>query len=104
MSTKHQDLIQKAIDILGSQTALAKALGISQQGISYLLRHTSKPTAEMSLRIEKATKGKVSRSQLRPDLYGGFQRKKKPRQRPDDGTSTSSASESSVAAGEVITQ
>jgi len=100
LSSKHQHFVQKAIDILGSQTALAKALGISQQGISYLLRHTSKPTAEMSLRIEKVTKGKVTRSQLRPDLYGGY--KKKPK-RPD-GDSTSNASQSSAAAGEGVTQ
>jgi DNA-binding transcriptional regulator YdaS (Cro superfamily) len=97
LNNKHQHFVQKAIKILGSQTALAKALGISQQGISYLLRHTSKPTAEMAKRIEKVTKGKVTRSQLRPDLYGGYKRKPK----KSDGDSTSNASQSSVAAGEV---
>jgi DNA-binding transcriptional regulator YdaS (Cro superfamily) len=66
----HRDLIESAIKALGSQEKLAEAIGISQQGVSYLLRHAPRVTAEVAVAIERATQGKVRRSDLRPDIFG----------------------------------
>jgi DNA-binding transcriptional regulator YdaS (Cro superfamily) len=71
---RHRALIQKAIDVVGSQGKLAKLLGIKQQGVSYFLHKADKVTGEMAVAIEKATNGKVTRSQLRPDLFHGFKK------------------------------
>jgi DNA-binding transcriptional regulator YdaS (Cro superfamily) len=61
-------LIDKAIKYHGSQAKLAAAMGCSQQLISQLLRSNS-ITAEMALRIEKATEGEIKRHELRPDIW-----------------------------------
>lgn len=61
--------LQKAIEILGSQTALAKQCGVKQQHIHYWLHHLGYVPAEHVIRIEKATNGKVTRYELRPDIY-----------------------------------
>ena len=72
---RHRALIQKAIDVVGSQGKLAKLLGIKQQGVSYFLHKADKVTGEMALQIELATNGKVTRKQLRPDLFKKFRKK-----------------------------
>jgi DNA-binding transcriptional regulator YdaS (Cro superfamily) len=59
--------LQKAIKVLGSQTALAKALGVTQTQIWNWLNRDSKVTAEYVLSIEKLTG--VPRHELRPDIY-----------------------------------
>lgn len=64
-----RDHIEAAIDDLGSQAKLADAMGCSQQQISYLLKAKS-ITAEMAVKIDAATGGRVSRHDLRPDLFG----------------------------------
>lgn len=61
--------IQKAIDKAGSQRALADAIGISQQSISYLVTDAKKVPAEVAVAIDKYTEGEVSKSDLRPDLW-----------------------------------
>lgn len=58
--------LQKAIDLAGSQTALARAIGKKQQHVEYWLR-VDKVPGEYVLSIERATG--VSRHELRPDLY-----------------------------------
>ncbi|MFM2005148.1 MAG: hypothetical protein RLZZ09_803 [Pseudomonadota bacterium] len=68
MSTLHE-LINAAVEHCGSQKKLADAAGCSQQQISYLLKATT-ITAEMSIKIDEATGGVVSRHDLRPDLFG----------------------------------
>jgi DNA-binding transcriptional regulator YdaS (Cro superfamily) len=60
--------IQKVIKIVGSQNALAKRLGTSQQRVNYWVK-TGKVPAEVVISIEKATEGKVRKHELRPDLY-----------------------------------
>lgn len=65
-----KSLVAKAVKIAGSQQKLADALGCSQQHISYLLNDAQEITAEFALRMEKATGGKVSRHELRPDIFG----------------------------------
>lgn len=60
--------LQRAIEISGGQSALARAIGVKQGHIYYWLK-TGKVSAERVLAIESATDGQVSRSELRPDLY-----------------------------------
>jgi DNA-binding transcriptional regulator YdaS (Cro superfamily) len=59
-------ILEQAIATLGSQTALAKAIGKSQGHISKWLERKHVP-AESVLAIESATG--ISRHKLRPDLY-----------------------------------
>lgn len=65
-----QSHIQRAVDLAGSQRALAEKAGLSQQAISWLLNEAPQVTAEVAIKIERATDGKVSRIDLRPDLFG----------------------------------
>lgn len=65
-----RNLIAKAIALRGSQRRLAVAANCSQQQISYLMTGASGISAEMALKIERATDGVISRHDLRPDIYG----------------------------------
>lgn len=66
-----QDHIQRAVDLSGSQAKLARKAGISQQQISWLLSGDARNvTAEVAVKIEKATNGAITRHHLRPDLFG----------------------------------
>lgn len=62
-----QKHIQRAVDILGSQVALAREVGCNPTHIHQLLTGTKKPSAKIALRIETATSKKVDRRRLRPD-------------------------------------
>lgn len=66
---KFRSLVQKAVDIKGSQQKLAEALDCSQQQISYLLNEAENISAEMAIKLEIATAGAVRSSDLRPDLF-----------------------------------
>ncbi len=61
--------LARARDILGNQTALAAAVGVTQPSVNYMLRSGRRVPAEWCLKIEQATGGQVTRHQLRPDLY-----------------------------------
>lgn len=61
--------LEKAIDATGSQAALAKAIGVKPQHVWNWLHRDKQVPAEKVLPIEVATEGKVSRHELRPDLY-----------------------------------
>jgi len=66
----HHDILHKLLSEHGNnQKQLAKALGISQQGVSYLLKAES-ISPQMAVRIERATGGEVNRAILRPDIFG----------------------------------
>ena len=61
----------KAINILGSQSELARVLGVRQSVVHYWLNESKRGVpAEYCNPIEKATGGAVKASQLRPDLWG----------------------------------
>jgi DNA-binding transcriptional regulator YdaS (Cro superfamily) len=63
--------LRRAIEVVDSQSALARALGINQQNVSYWLHEgKGKVPAEYCTGIERATGGKVTRHDLRPDLFG----------------------------------
>jgi len=61
--------VQEAIRLAGSQQALAKACGLSQAAVSKWARG-GKISAENAINIERATSGRVSALDLRPDIFG----------------------------------
>jgi DNA-binding transcriptional regulator YdaS (Cro superfamily) len=61
--------LDRACEILGSQDALAMALGIRSASISGW-RDRGRIPVERCVPIEVATKGAVRREELRPDIFG----------------------------------
>lgn len=68
MSDKHPK-IADAIKVCGGQVPLAVKAGVRQQTISKLLNRQHAVSAEVAIKIERATEGKVTRADLRPDLF-----------------------------------
>lgn len=62
-------ILRGAVEKAGSQKALADAMGITQQGVSYLLNDAENISAELAIAVERATGGEVKRADLRPDLF-----------------------------------
>ena len=60
--------LMAAIRKVGSQEALAAALGCAQQHVSKLLKRQRRITGELALKIEAVTDRDVKASDLRPDL------------------------------------
>jgi DNA-binding transcriptional regulator YdaS (Cro superfamily) len=63
------DALKLAVKTLGGHSATAKAIGISQQAVTRKMRHGGRVPAEWCLPLEEATNGKITRHDLRPDLY-----------------------------------
>jgi DNA-binding transcriptional regulator YdaS (Cro superfamily) len=62
--------LEKAIGIVGGQSALARALGKKPGHIyHWLYKANGRIPAEQAIPIELATKGQVTRYELRPDIY-----------------------------------
>src|SRR6266496_1906055 len=61
--------LQRAIALFGSQEALARAMGCSQSKISWLIHQADKISGDDAVMIEQLTRGRVTRAQLRPDLW-----------------------------------
>lgn len=61
-----------AIRDLGGQSKAAAVLGRTQSTLSEALNRMKQPSAELSMAIEIATKGKYTCEQLRPDLANLF--------------------------------
>lgn len=59
--------LEAAIETLGSQSALARLLGVSQPSVSDWVRRAGRLPPEHVLSVEAATG--VSRHVLRPDIY-----------------------------------
>jgi len=68
MSDKIQKLIVQAIRMLGTEKALADAAGVSQPVINKAKR-LGQVGPRVAIGIDRATGGKISRRQLRPDLW-----------------------------------
>jgi len=60
--------IERAIKQFGSELALAQAIRFTAPAIRRA-RRTGRPTAEMCVNIEIATRRRVLRTSLRPDLF-----------------------------------
>ena len=68
--TLSRDALRRAVDHLGGQSALARAMGRRQSVISYWLYHAREIPAVAAIDIERATGGVVRRHEIRPDLFG----------------------------------
>jgi DNA-binding transcriptional regulator YdaS (Cro superfamily) len=63
--------LERAINIVGSQVALGKSIGVSQQRVWWWLnRGEGRVPAELCRSIEQATQGAVTVHDLRPDVFG----------------------------------
>lgn len=62
-----RELIEQAIDLLGSQTRLADACGVKQASI-WQAKESGRCSAELAMAIERATSGAITAHSLRPDL------------------------------------
>ena len=59
-----------AVQAVGGQSALARAINARQQDVWYWLNVGKAVPAEYCRAIEAATGGKITRYQLRPDVFG----------------------------------
>ena len=59
----------------GSMIAMARQLGVSKTWFSLICHERAKPSEDICVNIERLTKGKVKRVELRPDLFGKLERK-----------------------------
>lgn len=66
---RHHQLILEAIRHLGSMGALARASGLSTSQISRLLWMQRGVTAEVAVALERATRGKITRRMLLPEIF-----------------------------------
>lgn len=65
--------IERAVEVAGGQTALARAIGgaVKQAHVWYWLNSENGVVpAEHCIAIEQATGGAVTRHELRPDVFG----------------------------------
>lgn len=66
-----EELVKKSMDIHGgTQVEFAQACEISQGLVSQFLSGAKQPGWRTCQRIEQATAGRVTRYQLRPDIFG----------------------------------
>lgn len=66
MSSSSESPFDRVVAILGSQRALAVACGVSDQAV---VKWRRRIPAERVLQIEAAVSQRVTRYELRPDLY-----------------------------------
>ena len=73
MSYKNDDRqrqsLERAIEIVGSQSALARICDVKQGHVWAWLNKTGRCPAKHVLAVEEATAGEITRHQLRPDIY-----------------------------------
>jgi len=68
------EALDRAIEILGTQEALAAGLGIKSPSISEWRKREQVPHDRCS-DIERLTEGKVTRAELREDIWGDQNKK-----------------------------
>lgn len=61
--------LAKAVRLLGSQAKAGRAIGVSPQAVSEVMRRGRRVPGEWCLKLQKATGGAVTACDLRPDLY-----------------------------------
>ena len=66
------EALKAAVDLVGSQSALARLIGgkVKQAHVWNWLNMQKRVPAEHVLAIEQAVAKKISRYELRPDIYG----------------------------------
>lgn len=70
MAAMDTTAIQKAVALAGGQTALARRLGVSQGLVWQWCSGRLKVPAERCADIESASEARVTRRDLRPDVFG----------------------------------
>ena len=60
--------LERAINVCGSQAALAKKIGVTPQAVQQWLAAGAVPI-KRALQVEAATGGQVTRSELCPEMY-----------------------------------
>jgi len=60
--------IERAVSLVGGQSALARIIGIKPQSVRHWVVSGLVPPRRV-IAIEEATGGKVTRQELRPDIY-----------------------------------
>jgi DNA-binding transcriptional regulator YdaS (Cro superfamily) len=68
MSTDITSLVVSAIQEFGSEQRAADAFGVSQPVVN-LAKKTGKVGPKLAMGIDRATRGRISKSVLRPDLW-----------------------------------
>jgi DNA-binding transcriptional regulator YdaS (Cro superfamily) len=63
-------LMEQACAVAGGQSALAEALGVTPSAVNQWVKGNRPIPAERCIPIEVATGGKVTRYDLRPDVFG----------------------------------
>lgn len=63
------DALRRAVEIAGGQAALARKIGKTQAHVWNWLNRDGRVPAEVVLSVERAVDGRVTRHELRPDLY-----------------------------------
>lgn len=63
-------LIQAAVEAIGSQGAMAKAIGVTQPLVWQWCNGKRPVAAHHCVAIENATGGRITRYDLRPDVFG----------------------------------
>ena len=63
------DALRKAIELAGGQAALARRIGKKPQHVWAWLNRDRCVPAEMCKPIERAVDGRVTRHELRPDIF-----------------------------------
>ncbi|MCC2978885.1 YdaS family helix-turn-helix protein [Sphingomonas sp. IC4-52] len=66
-ASEPMDALRRAVDLKGSQSALAREIGFTQGSVWRWLNGTQVP-AEAAIAIEKATG--IRKTEIRPDLFG----------------------------------
>ena len=69
MSKDHLKALEAAIELFPSKTEFARACGVSRQIVSNWVHREKQVTSKHVLSVEKATRGKITRYDLRPDFY-----------------------------------
>ena len=62
--------IEKAVQLCGSQKALAKKIDVTPVFVSQMVTGAKSIPARLCLPIENATENRVTRYELRPDIFG----------------------------------
>ena len=64
--------LKKAVELIGGQANMSRAIGVSQQRLSNWQRGINAMPPKYAVAIERAIDGKVTRHDLRPDLSAMF--------------------------------
>jgi DNA-binding transcriptional regulator YdaS (Cro superfamily) len=64
-----KEALEEAIEILGGQSAFARAIGVKQGHVYYWVNKKGCIPAEYAIPAEVATNLRVTRNRLRPDLW-----------------------------------